>query len=34
MFEGKIVATLDAKDADEQRLGLLMAGHAEAAPAH
>jgi general nucleoside transport system ATP-binding protein len=34
MFEGKIVATLDAKDATEQRLGLLMAGHAEAAPAH
>jgi general nucleoside transport system ATP-binding protein len=34
MFEGKIVATLDAKDATEQRLGLLMAGHSEAAPAH
>jgi simple sugar transport system ATP-binding protein len=34
MFEGKIVATLDAKDADEHTLGLLMAGQAEAAPAH
>ena len=31
MFEGRIVATLDARDATEQRLGLLMAGHTEAA---
>ena len=31
MFEGRIVATLDAADATEDRLGLLMAGHAEAA---
>ena len=31
LFEGKIVATLDAKDATEERLGLLMAGHAEPA---
>lgn len=31
LFEGKIVATLDAKDASEERLGLLMAGHAEPA---
>ena len=31
MFEGRIVATLDATDADEERLGLLMAGHAEPA---
>ena len=30
MFEGRIVATLDAKDATEARLGLLMAGQAEA----
>ena len=30
MFEGKIVATLDSKDATEERLGLLMAGHTEA----
>ena len=33
MFEGRIVATLPAADATEERLGLLMAGHAEAAPA-
>ena len=32
MFEGRIVATLPAADATEERLGLLMAGHAEAAP--
>ena len=31
MFEGRIVTTLDAADATEERLGLLMAGHAEAA---
>jgi len=30
MFEGRIVATLDAKEASEARLGLLMAGQAEA----
>src|SRR4029079_13290853 len=30
MFEGRIVATLDATDASEARLGLLMAGQAEA----
>jgi ABC-type uncharacterized transport system ATPase subunit len=27
MFEGRIVATLNAKEATEERLGLLMAGH-------
>ena len=31
MFEGKIVAIIEAKDASEERLGLLMAGHTEAA---
>ena len=31
MFEGRIVTTLDAADATEERLGLLMAGHEEAA---
>jgi ABC-type uncharacterized transport system ATPase subunit len=31
MFEGRIVATLDAASATEERLGLLMAGHTEAA---
>jgi general nucleoside transport system ATP-binding protein len=31
MFEGRVVATLDAASATEERLGLLMAGHAEAA---
>ena len=31
MFEGRIVATLDAAAATEDRLGLLMAGHSEAA---
>ena len=31
MFEGRIVATLDAASATEERLGLLMAGHEEAA---
>ena len=31
MFEGKIVATLDAADATEEKLGLLMAGQTEAA---
>ena len=31
MFEGRIVATLDAASATEERLGLLMAGHGEAA---
>jgi len=31
MFEGRIVAVLEAADASEERLGLLMAGHAEAA---
>src|SRR6267378_393453 len=31
MFEGRIVATLDAASATEERLGLLMAGHSEAA---
>jgi ABC-type uncharacterized transport system ATPase subunit len=31
MFEGRIVAILAAKDASEERLGLLMAGHTEAA---
>ncbi len=30
MFEGRLVATLAAKDATEERLGLLMAGHSEA----
>jgi hypothetical protein len=30
MYEGRIVATLDAKDATEARLGLLMAGQSEA----
>ncbi len=29
MFEGGIVAILDAASATEERLGLLMAGHAE-----
>ena len=29
MFEGRIVATLNAKEATEERLGLLMAGHKE-----
>ena len=29
MFEGRIVATLSAPEATEERLGLLMAGHAE-----
>ncbi len=33
MFEGRIVATLPAAEASEERLGLLMAGHLEAAPA-
>ena len=33
MFEGRLVATLSAAEASEERLGLLMAGHAEAAPA-
>ena len=27
MFEGRIVTTLSAADATEERLGLLMAGH-------
>jgi general nucleoside transport system ATP-binding protein len=31
MFEGRIVATLDAASATDERLGLLMAGHSEAA---
>jgi general nucleoside transport system ATP-binding protein len=31
MFEGRIVAVLDAAAASEERLGLLMAGHTEAA---
>jgi len=31
MFEGRIVAVLDADSATEERLGLLMAGHTEAA---
>ena len=31
MFEGRIVATLDASAATEERLGLLMAGQADAA---
>ena len=31
MFEGRLVATLDAASASEERLGLLMAGHSEAA---
>jgi simple sugar transport system ATP-binding protein len=31
MFEGRIVAVLDANSATEERLGLLMAGHTEAA---
>jgi ABC-type uncharacterized transport system ATPase subunit len=31
MFEGRLVATLDAARASEEQLGLLMAGHAEAA---
>ncbi len=31
MYEGRIVATLTAAEATEQRLGLLMAGHTEAA---
>jgi ABC-type uncharacterized transport system ATPase subunit len=33
MFEGRIVATLSSAEATEQRLGLLMAGHSEGAPA-
>ena len=33
MFEGRLVATVPAAEATEERLGLLMAGHAEAAPA-
>ncbi|HEY8830175.1 MAG TPA: ABC transporter ATP-binding protein [Candidatus Limnocylindria bacterium] len=33
MFEGRLVATLPAAEATEERLGLLMAGHAEAVPA-
>ena len=33
MFEGRLVATLPAADAAEEQLGLLMAGHAEAASA-
>ena len=33
MFEGRLVTTLSAAEASEERLGLLMAGHAEAAPA-
>jgi general nucleoside transport system ATP-binding protein len=32
MFEGRIVATLDAKDASDERLGLLMAGQRDPAP--
>ncbi|HEV2251159.1 MAG TPA: ABC transporter ATP-binding protein [Candidatus Limnocylindria bacterium] len=32
MFEGRLVATLPATEATEERLGLLMAGQAEAAP--
>jgi len=31
MYEGRIVAVLDAASATEERLGLLMAGHTEAA---
>jgi simple sugar transport system ATP-binding protein len=31
MFEGRLVATLPAAEASEERLGLLMAGHTEAA---
>jgi general nucleoside transport system ATP-binding protein len=33
MFEGRLVATLPAAEATEERLGLLMAGHGEPAPA-
>ncbi len=33
MFEGRVVATLSAAEATEERLGLLMAGHTDAAPA-
>ena len=33
MFEGRLVAVLAAAEANEERLGLLMAGHAEAATA-
>jgi simple sugar transport system ATP-binding protein len=33
MFEGRLVATLPAADATEERLGLLMAGHVEVVPA-
>jgi simple sugar transport system ATP-binding protein len=33
MFEGRLVATLPAAEATEERLGLLMAGHTEAAVA-
>ncbi|HEY6957399.1 MAG TPA: ABC transporter ATP-binding protein [Candidatus Limnocylindria bacterium] len=32
MFEGRVMATLDARTATEQQLGLLMAGHADALP--
>ncbi|HUQ42331.1 MAG TPA: ABC transporter ATP-binding protein [Candidatus Limnocylindrales bacterium] len=32
MFEGRIVATLDAKEATDERLGLLMAGQRDAPP--
>ena len=31
MFEGRLVATLPAAEATEERLGLLMAGQTEAA---
>jgi simple sugar transport system ATP-binding protein len=33
MFEGRLVATLPAAEATEERLGLLMAGHAPEVPA-
>jgi len=33
MFEGRLVATLPVAEATEERLGLLMAGHGEPAPA-
>jgi simple sugar transport system ATP-binding protein len=33
LFEGRLMATLPASAASEEQLGLLMAGHAEAAPA-
>ncbi len=32
LFEGRVVATLPAAQATEERLGLLMAGHAEGVP--